>query len=108
MPLQDHALALLMAIALTRATGQGNDLVSRVGRRIIDNVATLQASELARLDALRTVGNELETAATEITRAADSRATRFQVILRRLIKKCNREPESKEQHKHWWEQLLVH
>jgi len=33
---------------------------------------------------------------------------RFRRILMRLIKKCNREPESKEQHKRWWEQLLLH
>ena len=86
----------------------GDELVSGGGRRTRGNVPTLQANEIAGLDALRTVRSMLETAATEITRAADSRATRFPGVLRRLIKKCNREPESKEQHKRWWEQLLLH
>ena len=40
-PLQDHALAHLMAKSLTRAVGRGDGLVPVGGRRNRDNDATL-------------------------------------------------------------------
>ena len=72
----DHALALLVAIALTRAAGLGDELVSGGVSRIRDNDATPRADEIVSLEALRMVGDELETAATEIIRAPNSRATK--------------------------------
>ena len=68
----------------------------------------LRGDEVAGLEALRTVGDELETTAAEIIRAADSKATRFPGILRRLIKKCAREPEAKDHQRRWLEKLLIH
>jgi len=97
-----------MAETLARAVGLGDGLVSGGGRRNRDNNTTLRVDEVAGLEALRTVGDELETAAAEIIRAADSKATRFPGISRRLIKKCAREPEAKDHHRRWWEQLLIH
>ena len=38
---------------------------------------------------------------------ADSRATRLPGILRRLHKKCLREPEAKASHRRWWEDRLA-
>jgi len=93
----------MIATALTRAVRLGDELISGGGRRTRDSDPALQANDRAGLDALRMVGDELETTATEITRAADSRATRFPGILRRLIKRCNREPEAKDKHRQWWE-----
>jgi len=107
-PLQDHALARMIATALTRAVRLGDELISGGGRRTRDSDPALQVNDRAGLEALRMVGDELETTATEITRAADSRATRFPGILRRLIKRCNREPEAKDKHRQWWEQILAH
>ena len=63
-----------MAKSLTRAAEIGDELVPVGGRRNRDNDATLQADEEAGLEALHMVGDALETAATEIIRAADSRA----------------------------------
>ena len=73
-PLQNHALTHLMAKALNRTAGLGDGLVSVEGRRNRDNDATLRADEAAGSEALHTVGDELETSASEIIRAADSRA----------------------------------
>ena len=97
-----------MAKALARAVGLGDGLVLKGGRRNRGNATTLRGDEVAGLEALRKVGDELETAAAEIIRAADSKATRFPGILRRLIKKCAREPEAKDHHRRWWEHLLIH
>ena len=79
MPLQDHAIAHLMAKSLARAVGIGEGLVPVGGRRNRDTDAPLRADEEAGLEALHMVGDELETAVTEIMiiRAADSRPTRF-------------------------------
>jgi hypothetical protein len=107
-PLQDHSLAHVMAKSLARAVGLGDGLVPKGGMRNKGNVTTLREDEVAGLEALRKVGDELETAAAEIIRAADSKATRFPGILRRLLKKCARELEVKDWHRLWWEDLLVH
>ena len=83
-PLQDHSLAHLMAKALARAVGLGDGLVPMSGRRNRGNVTTLREDKVADLEALRKVRDELETAAAEIIRAADSKATRCPGILKRL------------------------
>ena len=107
-PLQDHSLALLMAKALTRATGLGDKLVPEVGRVNRGIGTTLRSDEVADLEALRKIGDKLETAAVEIIRAADSKASRLPGTLRRLFKICSREPEAKDRHRLWWEDRLAH
>ena len=89
------------AYGFARSAGLGDGLVAVGGRRNRYTNTTLRADEVVGLEALYTVGYELEIATTEIIRAADPRVTRFPGILRRLIKKCTREPESKEQHRYW-------
>ena len=108
MPLQDHSLALLMAKALARAVGLGDVLVLEECMAHRGNGTTLHVDEVASLEALRKIGDELETAAVEIIRAADSKAIRLPGILRRLFKKCLREPEAKDRHRLWWEDRLAH
>ena len=58
--------------------------------------------------ALHQIGDEIETAAIEIIRAADSKATRLPGMLRRLFKKCSREQEAKDRHRLWWEDHTAH
>jgi len=68
-PLQDHVLARMVATGLTRAVRLGDELVSGGGRRTSEGAPTLLANELAGIDALLMMGNELETVSTGITRA---------------------------------------
>jgi len=96
-----------MAKALTGAERLGVELVPEERRAHRNNDAPLHASEEAGLEALHKIGDDLETAAVEIARAADSRATRLPGILRRLHKKCLREPEAKASHRRWWEDRLA-
>jgi len=107
-PLQDHSLAQLMATALSRAERLGDKLVAMEGRVNRGTDTTLRGDEVEGLVAPHKIGDEIETAAIEIIRAADSKATRLPGMLRRLFKKCSREPEAKDRHRLWWEDLIVH
>ena len=95
-PLQDHSLAQLIATALSKAERLGDGLVAMEGRMNRGADTTLRGDEIERLVALHQIGDEMETAAIEIIRAADSKATRLPGMLRRLLKKCSREPEAKD------------
>lgn len=97
-----------MAKSLAQARAASEGLVHKNGREKRADDAPLGADEEASLTMLHSVDNELGASADEITRAADSRATRFPGILGRLIRKCSRDPESKQKHRNWWEQLLDH
>ena len=63
MPLQDHSLTLLMAKALTRAVGLGDVLVPEERKAHRGNDTSLHVDEVAGLEALHKIGDELETAA---------------------------------------------
>ena len=91
-PLQDHSLAQLIATALSKAERLGDGLVAMEGR--MNRGA--DSDEIERLVALHQIGDEIETAAIEIIWATDSKATRLQGMLRRLVKKCSREPKAKD------------
>ena len=107
-PLQDHSLALLMANALNRAVILGDELAPYDGRGSRGDDTALRSSEVAAMAALHKIGDEIETAAFEISRAADAKATRLPGMLRRLLKKCSRDPEAKDHHRLWWEDRMVH
>ena len=83
-----------MATALSRAERLGDKLVAMEGRVNRGTDTTLRGDEVEGMVALHKISDEIETAAIEIIRAADSKATRLPGMLRRLFKKCSREPQT--------------